>query len=123
MQERNTAYLFDFGDLTVCHLGNLDHVLDQGEVEEMGEIDILLTPVGGGASLNASQVVEVVSLLQPRMVVPMHYKVPQMDVALAPVSRFLKEMGMDKTVTLDVLSVDKANLPEETQVVVLQCEV
>jgi L-ascorbate metabolism protein UlaG (beta-lactamase superfamily) len=115
---RNIAYLFDFGDLTVCHLGNLNHVLD----EDMEDIDILLTPVGGGAGLNAAKAAEVVSLLQPRMVIPMHYKVPKMEVALAPVSGFLKEMGMAETVTLDTLSVDRKDLPEQTRVVVLKCD-
>ncbi len=120
--DRNTAYLFDFGDLTVCHLGNLNHVLDEGEVEDMEDINILLIPVGGGASLNAAKAAEVVSLLQPRMVIPMHCKMPEMDVALATVDGFLKEMGMAETVTLDALSVERRDLPEQTRVVVLKCE-
>lgn len=121
--ERNTAFLFDFGDLTVCHLGNLNHVLGEGEVGDMEDIDILLIPVGGGAGLNAAKAAEVVSLLQPRMVIPMHYEVPGMEVPLARVDGFLKEMGMAETVTLETLSIDRRDIPEQTRVVVLTCEI
>ncbi|MBI5563623.1 MAG: MBL fold metallo-hydrolase, partial [Chloroflexi bacterium] len=71
---RNTVFLFEFDDLTVCHLGDLNIVPTQAQVEEaLGAVDVLLIPVGGEETLNASQASEVVSLLEPHIVIPMHY--------------------------------------------------
>jgi L-ascorbate metabolism protein UlaG (beta-lactamase superfamily) len=118
---RNTVFLFEFDDLTVCHLGDLNLVPTQAQVEEaLGEVDVLLIPVGGGDTLNASQAAEVVSLLEPHVVVPMHYHVPDSVLKLDTVNKFLKEMGLDKLAPQEVLKVSRSNLPEETQVVLLE---
>ena len=118
---RNTVFLFEFEDLTVCHLGDLDHVPTQAQVEDtLGEVDVLLIPVGGGESLNAAQASEVVSLLEPHIVIPMHYKVKDLTLKLDPVSKFLKEMGLDNVATQETLKVSHSGLPEETQVVLLE---
>jgi len=118
---RNTVFLFEFDDLTVCHLGDLDHVPTQAQVEDaLGEVDVLLIPVGGGESLNAAQASEVVSLLEPHIVIPMHYKVKDLTLKLDPVSKFLKEMGLDNVATQETLKVSRSGLPEETQVVLLE---
>lgn len=120
---RNTVFLFEFDDLTICHLGDLDHVPHQDQVEEtLSEVDVLLIPVGGGESLNAVQASEVVSLLEPRIVIPMHYKVKGLapSIKLDPVTKFLKEMGLDKVPTQEILKVTHSTLPEETEVVLLE---
>jgi L-ascorbate metabolism protein UlaG (beta-lactamase superfamily) len=118
---RNTVFLFEFDDLTVCHLGDLNIVPTQAQVEEaLGEVDVLLIPVGGGETLNASQAAEVVSLLEPHVVIPMHYHVPDLSLKLDSVNKFLKEMGLDKVAPQEVLKVNRSSLPEETQVVLLE---
>ena len=118
---RNTVFLFEFDDLTVCHLGDLSIVPTQAQVEEaLGEVDVLLIPVGGGESLSASQASEVVSLLEPHIVIPMHYQVPEMSLELDPVGKFLKEMGLDKVTPQEVLKVSRSGLPDETQIVLLE---
>ena len=118
---RNTVFLFQFDDLTVCHLGDLNLVPTQAQVEEaLGEVDVLLVPVGGGSSLNASQAAEVVSLLEPHIVIPMHYHVPESTLKLDSVNKFLKEMGLDKVAPQEVLKVSRSSLPDETQVVLLE---
>jgi L-ascorbate metabolism protein UlaG (beta-lactamase superfamily) len=118
---RNTVFLFEFDDLTICHLGDLNIVPTQAQVEEaLGEVDVLLIPVGGGESLNASQASEVVSLLEPHIVIPMHYHVPDSTHTLDPVSKFLKEMGLDKVQPQEVLKVSRSGLPDETQIVLLE---
>jgi L-ascorbate metabolism protein UlaG (beta-lactamase superfamily) len=118
---RNIVFLFEFEDLTICHLGDLDHVPTQAQVEEaLGEVDVLLIPVGGGESLNAAQASEVVSLLEPHIVIPMHYKVKGSTLKLDLVSKFLKEMGLDDVETQETLRVSRTGLPEETQVVLLE---
>jgi len=120
-QPRNTVFLFEFDDLTVCHLGDLNIVPTQAQVEEaLGEVDVLLIPVGGGETLTASQAAEVVSLLEPHVVVPMHYYVPDSTLTLDSVNKFLKEMGLDKVAPQEVLKVSRGGLLEETQVVLLE---
>jgi len=122
-ERRNTVFLFELEDLRVCHLGDLQHVPSQAEVEEtLGEVDVLMVPVGGGGSLNAAQAAEVVSLLEPRIVIPMHYRVPGLALKLDPVQKFLKEMGSEKAPALDALKISRGELPEETQVIVLNLQ-
>ena len=118
---RNTVFLFEFDDLTVCHLGDLNIVPTQAQVEEaLGAVDVLLIPVGGEESLNASQASEVVSLLEPHIVIPMHYHVPEVSMNLDPVGKFLKEMGLDKVAPQESLKVSRSGLPDETQIVLLE---
>ncbi len=115
----NTLYLFDFDGLTVCHLGDLDHVPTQTQIEDLGTVGIALVPVGGGGGLNAANAAEVISLIEPSIVIPMHYKTNDTTVKLDPLSKFLKEMGLGNLKPQEALKVTKSQLPEETQVVVL----
>lgn len=116
---RNTVFLFDFEGLTVCHLGDLGHVPTRSQVEALSDIDVLLIPVGSVSTINAAQAAEVISLLEPRLVIPMHYKTRVLKVKLDPVSKFLKEMGLSNLATQERLKVTKSTLPEETQVLLL----
>lgn len=117
---KNTIYLFDFDGLTVCHLGDLGHVPTQSQVEDLSDIDILLIPVGSHTTLNAAEASEVISLLEPRVVVPMHYRTEGMEKAsLESVDMFLKVMGVKGT-PQESLKVNKSTLPEDMQVVLLE---
>ena len=116
----NTVFTFDLGGLTVCHLGYLGHVPTQSQVEDLGTVNVLLVPVGNSGSLSPARASEVISLFEPNLVVPMHYKVPGLQVSLGTLARFLKAMGLDKGDSQDVLQVSRTSLPEETQVVVLK---
>lgn len=117
--KKNTLYLFDFDGLTVAHLGDLDHVPTQSQIEDLGTVSVLLVPVGGGGGLNAAQAAEVISLIEPSIVVPMHYKTPDTTLKLDPLGKFLKEMGLGTVKAEETLNVKKGGLPEETHVVVL----
>ena len=120
-ERRNTVFLFEFEDLAVCHLGDLDLVPSQAQVEEaLDAVDVLLIPVGGGSSLNAAQAAEVVSLLEPRVVIPMHYRLKGLRIKLDPVDKFLREMGLDAIAPQESLKVSRSGLPEETQVILLE---
>jgi len=116
---RNTLYLFNLDDLTVCHLGSLDHVPSQAQLESLSDIDILLIPVGAVTTLNANGAAEMIGLLEPKIVIPMHYKTKAVQAKLEPVTKFLQEMGLPETSPRDSLEIDKSGLPSETQVVVL----
>jgi L-ascorbate metabolism protein UlaG (beta-lactamase superfamily) len=118
----NIVYTYDFDGLMVCHLGDLDIVPSQSQIEALGQIDVLLTPVGGGGALTSSQAIEVISLIEPGIVVPMHYQTPAISLNLDPLDKFLKEMGIASVETLDSLKVTSSAADEETRVVVLQYE-
>lgn len=119
-EPHNTLYVIDYGTITVAHLGELMRVPSQAEVEALGTVNIALVPVGDLNSLNASTAAEVISLLEPNIVIPMHYATPDSKMNLDPLGKFLKEMGLTQLETLDSFKVTNANaLPEETKVVVL----
>jgi L-ascorbate metabolism protein UlaG (beta-lactamase superfamily) len=115
----NTLYVLDFDGLTIAHLGDLAYVPSQAQIENMGAVDIALVPVGGGGALSPSEAAEVISLIEPSIVVPMHYRTESAGPKLGPVSKFLSEMGIGKLEALPSLKVSKSGLSEETQVVVL----
>jgi L-ascorbate metabolism protein UlaG (beta-lactamase superfamily) len=116
----NVAYLFQYDNLTVLHLGDLAHVPDQSTIEALGEVNVLLVPVGGGNSLRASQAADVIGMIEPNFIVPMHYELPGLQFELDPVDRFLKAMGINAAQEEDVLRVTAGMLPEQSQVVVLR---
>ena len=116
---RNSVFLFEFGGVTVCHLGDLGHVPSQSQVEALSAVDVLLIPVGGLHTIDASGAAEVISLIEPRLVVPMHYKTPVEKAKLHTVDKFLKEMGLAPMPSQPELKVTKSSLPDETQVVLL----
>ncbi len=115
----NVVYVMEFAGVTVAHLGDLHHIPNQSEVDTLGSIDVALIPVGGGAGLHASQAAEVISLLEPSIVIPMHYKTEFTRLELDPVDRFLKEMGVSTPIEDEGIRISKNNLPEQTQIVVL----
>jgi L-ascorbate metabolism protein UlaG (beta-lactamase superfamily) len=118
-QVRNTLYVFDYDGLTVGHLGDLKQVPSQTEIEALGTVNVALVPVGGGGGLNAAKAAEVISLLEPNIVVPMHYSTPDAKLSLDSLNKFLKEMGLSKPQTQPSLKVTRSGLPEETHVIVL----
>jgi len=119
---RNTLFVFDYDGVTVAHLGDLSRVPSQTEVEALGTVHVALVPVGGGSGLNAAKAAEVVALLEPGIVVPMHYAFPGSVLKLAPLSKFLKEMGLADMEAQASLKVSRSTVPDETRVVVLDFE-
>jgi L-ascorbate metabolism protein UlaG (beta-lactamase superfamily) len=117
--ECNTLYVFDYQGLTVAHLGDLRQVPSQAEVEALGTVHVALMPVGGGGGLNAAKAAEVISTLEPDIVIPMHYATPDAKIQLDSLDKFLKEMGLSDVEKLPSLKVSTAGMPEETRVVVL----
>ncbi len=118
-EPRNTLYVFDFDGLTVAHLGDLRRVPTQMEIEALGTVHVALVPVGGGGGLSAAKAAEVVSVIEPGIVIPMHYHTPASQLKLAPLSKFLKEMGLGVVEAQDSLKISRSAIPEETRVVVL----
>jgi L-ascorbate metabolism protein UlaG (beta-lactamase superfamily) len=122
-EPRNTMYLIDYNGINVLHLGDVNRVPSQTEVESLGPVHVALVPVGAGGSLSAIKATEVISLLEPNIVIPMHYATAHSantTVKLDPLSRFLKEMGLGNVESVSSIKVPNAtSLPDETRVVVL----
>ncbi|HSB00950.1 MAG TPA: MBL fold metallo-hydrolase [Anaerolineales bacterium] len=116
---QNTVYVFDYDGITVAHLGDLKEVPTQSEIEALGTINVALVPVGGGGALNAAKAAEIISVIEPNIVIPMHYATPAAKVSLDSLNKFLKEMGLSKLDTQPSLKVTRSGLPDETKVVVL----
>ena len=116
----NVGYVIQYDSLSVLHLGDLAHVPDQSTIEAMGEVNVVLVPVGGGRSLKASEAAEVIAMIEPNYIVPMHYALPGLSLDLDPVDKFLKEMGVSKVQEEESLRVTTSSLPEQPQVVVLE---
>src|SRR5512135_843357 len=120
-EPRNTLYVFDYNGLTVAHLGVLNRVPSQAEVEALGPVHVALVPVGNGTSLNAAKAAEVISLLEPRIVIPMQYSTPPSIIKLDPLNKFLKEMGLGDVEKMPSLKITSpSSLPDETKVIVLE---
>ena len=117
----NNIYLIESEGLSVCHLGDLGHALDSEQANELSEVDILMVPVGGKYTLDAKKAAEVVSKVEPKVVIPMHYKVKDLTLDIEGVDPFLKEMGAEGVEVQESFeSKSRDTLPEEMQVVVLE---
>ena len=116
---KNTVYLMEIDGITVCHLGDLGHVLTAEQIEEIDDVDVLLLPVGGVSTIDSPMAAEVIRQLEPKVVVPMHYKTQALNWELEPVEKFLKEMGMERVDSQPKLSLSRSNLPASTQVFLL----
>ena len=112
---KNTVYVMEVEEVSVCHLGDLGHALTAEQVEELDNVDVLLLPVGGVSTIDASEAVEVVRQIDPKVVIPMHYKTEALSGELEPVEKFLKEIGVEDVVSQPKLSLTKSSLPITTQ--------
>lgn len=118
---RNTVFVIEVDDVRVCHLGDLGHRLGDETIEQLGSIDVLLVPVGGGASLDGNLAAEVARQVDARYVVPMHFGVAGIRKELEPVERFLREMGVVQPEPVAKLAVQASTAGEaDTRVVVLE---
>lgn len=118
-QFRNVVYVFDYNGITVAHLGDMQQVPTQKQIEALEQVNVLLVPVGAGSSLNAAQAAELVSMLEPNVVIPMHYQIPGLRLDLETVDRFLQEMGVTDVKEENSLKMTTSRLPEETETVIL----
>lgn len=116
----NTIYQLNIDGLNVVHLGDLgQHKLTEEQINQIGQVDILLIPVGGVYTINGKEATEIIAELEPKIIIPMHYAVPGLKFPLEEVDKFKKEMGAEEVVPQAKLSMTKEKLPEEPMVVVL----
>jgi L-ascorbate metabolism protein UlaG (beta-lactamase superfamily) len=115
---KNIIYRIDMDNISVTHLGDLGHVLENKQLEVLAGTDILLIPVGGKYTINAKKATEVISQIQPRIVIPMHYSLPNLTVDIEGVDGFVKELGLKPTYE-EKLKINKKELPQEDMELVI----
>jgi L-ascorbate metabolism protein UlaG (beta-lactamase superfamily) len=118
----NTIYNFKIDKINICHLGDLGQSsLTDAQVEEIGNVDVLLLPVGGFFTIDASEANKIASQLEPHIIIPMHYKDEESKISeLAGVDKFLKEVGKENLEPVNKLIVTPDKFAEETQVVLMK---
>lgn len=116
----NTIYLIDLEGMTIGHLGDLGHPLTAPQIEEISRADILMVPAGNGPVISQEQAAEIVSLVQPRLVIPMQYNTPLGDADRDGIEGFIKALGTDVTEAVDKLTIKSSELQEATQLVTLE---
>ncbi len=121
---KNTVYHIVIDGVNIVHMGDIGHTLSSLQIESLGEVDVLLIPVGGVYTIDAAKAVAIIHEVEPNVVVPMHFGRPELNQKtfgeLLPVSAFLKEIGKEAVQPQNKLSLTKDKIPEEMQVVVLE---
>jgi len=117
---KNTVFCFELDGLKICHLGDLGHLLTDKQASEIGEVDILLIPVGGFYTIDALVASQVCGWLKPKAIIPMHFKTDRCHLPIATVDEFLK--GKTDVTRLDNSEVEfkRGELPANTQITVLK---
>ena len=120
--ERGANIIFQlmFDGLNIVHLGDLGQSkLSEQQIAQIGDVDILFVPVGGKYTIDGKEAASIVSQLEPKIIIPIHYKIETLKIELDGVEGFLKEMGAESATLQPKLSITKDKLPEEPMVVVL----
>lgn len=115
----NTTFIVEMDEVRVCHLGDLGHLPTQEQMEALTDIDVLLVPVGGYTTIDGATAAELISELEPKLVVPMHYATEAATAKLDPLEKFIKQLGISAPTPQSKLSVSRSGLPAETEIVVL----
>jgi len=117
---KTTIYTVEIEEVKICHLGDLGQKeLTDEQLEQIGDVDILMIPVGGIFTIGAKEAAKVISQIEPKIVIPMHYQLPKLKVKLENLDKFLKTMGIKSPETLNKLSIQEKNLPTDGMKIVV----
>jgi len=116
----NTIYIIEAEDIKICHLGDLGQKeLADTQLDKIGEIDILMVPVGGTYTINGEEAVKIINQIEPNVAIPMHYRISGTDTKFDKVDDFLKEVGVEPE-TMEEYNVKKLDLSENMKVVIMK---
>jgi len=121
LRGKNTIYCFTIDQLRICHLGDLGEFLSKAQIAEIlkgGSIDVLLVPVGGTYTLEPDEMKTIIKELNPRVVIPMHFKTPKVDLPLKPVDNFLAGEKDIKRINASTWNITKKTLPQKKEIIV-----
>jgi L-ascorbate metabolism protein UlaG (beta-lactamase superfamily) len=117
----NTIYTIETEDLKICHLGCLNQKeLTDEQLDKIGEVDILMIPVGDGEVISAKEAVKIMSQIEPQIILPMYYHLPKLKIKLDGVDKFLKMIGVKKIEPLPKLNIKKKDISaDEVKIILL----
>lgn len=121
--QQNLIHHLQIDGIKIVHLGNLNKILDNQTIEKLNGIDILMIPIGGGDVLETSKSLEVINQLEPKIVIPMHYKISGLSLKLDTVDKFCREVGVKNKEAEEKLKIIKKdlNLTELRTVIMKPC--
>lgn len=119
---KNSVFVYDVDGLRFVHLGDLGHLLLDDQIKKIGKVDVLMIPVGGVYTIDGQEATKVVEQLNPRIVIPMHYKTKMLTFQLDAADAFLKGKDNAKKVEGNILGVDKEHMPDKQELIVLDYE-
>lgn len=118
----NTIYVIESEGIRLCHLGDLGQAeLTEEQLEKIGETDILMIPAGGTYTISAKEAPKIMSQLEPKIIIPMHYAIPNLKTKLDSLSKFLKTFGIKSLTPIKKLTIKKRDIsPDEPKIIVLR---
>jgi L-ascorbate metabolism protein UlaG (beta-lactamase superfamily) len=116
----NTIFCFTVDDVKLCHLGDLGHQLSKHQVGDIGEVDVLLIPVGGFFTIDATVAGDITEKLKPKVVIPMHYSTDKCAYPISGVDDFLQGKANVKKMDTSEVELKKSELPATAEIVVLR---
>jgi L-ascorbate metabolism protein UlaG (beta-lactamase superfamily) len=119
-EQRNTAYRIEMGGISIVHLGDINAPLSNSRVESFTPLDVLLVPAGGICTSGTSDIVKIIRSLDPKIVVPMHYNIPNIDVELQSIDSLLQELGVTAPEPQTRLNITQSSLSEGLQISILE---
>ena len=120
LRGENTIFCFNIDDIKICHLGDLGHLLFEDKIEEIGEVDVLLIPVGGTYTIDANQATELCKKINPKIIIPMHFKTPKLDFPITDVRAFIYRKENFRELNSSEFEITKEELPVTTEIIVLK---
>jgi len=116
----NTVFCFTVNGVRLCHLGDLGHLLSGPEIAEIGPVDVLMVPVGGFYTIDASTASKICDQIKPKVIIPMHYRNDKCSFPISGVDEFLKGKANVKRLNTSDLELRGGQLPQATEIVVLK---
>ncbi|NLZ54107.1 MAG: MBL fold metallo-hydrolase [Thermoanaerobacteraceae bacterium] len=118
----NIIFTFDIDGIKVCHLGDLGHLLSKTQLEDIGDVDVLLIPVGGTFTLDAEGAAAAIEQFSPKIIIPMHFKTPAVSMPIDPVDIFLEKMGHGEQLDSHTIEITTEDIGDEPRIIVLNYE-
>lgn len=120
---KNLVFSIMLDGLNFVHLGDLGHKLSSSQIDKLGSVDVLMTPVGGEFTIDAEMALDIVKELSPSYVIPMHFKTDKSGDSLAKLTalpHFLEKNKFPTTTeSVHKIKLEQSSMPDDTQVLLM----
>ena len=115
----NMIFVIEADGLRLAHMGDLGHTLTKDIIKKMGNIDIVMLPVGGFYTIDADEATKVMRDMNPKITIPMHFKTEKCDFPIAGIDVFTSGKKGIKNINEYEIEVAKEGLPKESEIIVM----